>query len=84
MQAANSLNRAYRTTFGVYAAKLDALQRHLESGGPDNGRLEQIMQEVESARREHNFARDQLARELGAESWHQTSVAPSGNGRSRS
>jgi hypothetical protein len=66
MQAGNSLSQAYRTTFGAYASKLDALQRLLDSGGPDNGRLETIMQEVEQARQEHNSARDELARELGA------------------
>ena len=77
MQAAKSLKQAYRTTFGAYAAKLGALQRHLESGGPDHGHLENIMQEVESARREHNSARDQLARELGAAPGPLTSVAKS-------
>jgi hypothetical protein len=77
MQAAKSLKQAYRVTFGVYAAKLDALQRHLESGGPDHGHLEIIMQEVESARREHNSARDELARELGARRDRLTSVASS-------
>ncbi len=65
MKSADSVSRAYRTTFGEYASKLDTLQRLLESNGPDSGRLEAAMRDVEVARQAHNSARDLLARELG-------------------
>lgn len=67
METVDSVSSAYRTAFGEYANKLGALQRLLDSGGPDNGRLEAAMQEVETARQAHNSARDVLARELGVE-----------------
>jgi hypothetical protein len=66
MSTDNSARRSYRTTFGEYASKLDALQRLMDSGGPDNGRLEVAMQAVENARQAHNSARDLLACELSA------------------
>jgi len=66
MRTDNSARRAYRTAFGEYASKLDALQRLMHSGGPDNGRLEVAMQDVERARQAHNSARDLLAAELAA------------------
>ena len=66
MRTDNSARRSYRTAFGEYASKLDALQRLMDSGGPDNGRLEAAMQAVENARQAHNSARDLLASELTA------------------
>jgi len=68
MKVENSVSRAYRTTFGEYARKLDALQRLLESNGSDNGRLETAMQDVETARQAYHSARDLLACELGVKS----------------
>jgi hypothetical protein len=67
MKTADSVSSSYRTTFGEYARKLDALQRLLESNGPDSGRLEAAMRDVETARQAHNSARDLLARKLGVE-----------------
>ena len=66
MRTDNSARHTYRAAFGEYASKLDALQRLMESGGPDNGRLEVALQDVESARQAHNSARDLLACELSA------------------
>lgn len=66
MRTDHSARRSYRIAFGEYANKLDALQRLMESGGPDNGRLEAAMQDVENARQAHNSARDLLAGELSA------------------
>jgi hypothetical protein len=71
MRTDNSAKRAYRTAFGEYASKLDALQRLMESGGPDNGRFEAAMQDVERARQAHNSARDLLAAELTAKASRQ-------------
>lgn len=68
MRVRESVSRAYRTTFGEYASKLDALQRLLESNGPDNGQLETAMQDVETARQAYHSARDLLACELGVKS----------------
>lgn len=68
MKTDGSVTRAYRSTFGDYARKLEALQRLLEADGPDNGRLEAAMREVETARQAHNAARDLLALELGVQS----------------
>ncbi len=65
MKTDGAVTRAYRSTFGDYACKLEALQRLLEADGPDNGRLEAAMRDVETARRAHNAARDLLALELG-------------------
>jgi hypothetical protein len=66
MRTEHSARRSYRTAFGEYASKLDALQRLMDSGGPDNGGLEAAMQAVENARQAHNSARDLLACELSA------------------
>jgi sirohydrochlorin ferrochelatase len=68
MRVHDPVSRAYRTTFGEYASKLDALQRLLESKGSDNGRVEAAMQDVEAARQAYHSAREVLACELGIES----------------
>jgi hypothetical protein len=68
MRIHDPVNRAYRTTFGEYASKLEALQRLLESKGSDNGRLEAAMQDVETARQAYHSAREVLASELGIKS----------------
>jgi len=75
MRTDNSARRAYRIAFGEYAGKLGALQRLIESGGPDNGRLEAAMQDVERARQAHNSARDLLAAELAMKSSRRTESA---------
>ena len=68
MQVRESVSSAYRTTFGEYASKLDALQRLLESSDPNNGHLEAAMQDVETARQAYHSAREVLACELGIQS----------------
>lgn len=65
MRVHDPVSSAYRTTFGEYASKLEALQRLLESKGSENGRLEAAMQDVETARQAYHSARDVLAGELG-------------------
>jgi len=75
MRTDNSARRAYRIAFGEYASKLDALQRLMESGGPDNGRLEAAMHDVERARQAHNSARDLLAAELAVKPSRRTESA---------
>jgi hypothetical protein len=67
MEPDNTVRQAYRTAFGEYARKLDALQRLLDSGSPDGEKLERLIGEVENARLSHNSARDILAAELLAE-----------------
>ena len=76
MRTENSARCSYRTAFGEYARKLDALQRLIDSGGPDNGRLEAAMQDVETARQAHNSARDLLASELSAKPSRKAEGAP--------
>ena len=58
------LRNAYRSTFQQYSRKLDVLQSLMNSGNPEPGRVEAALLEVEEARKAHNSARDQLAREL--------------------
>ena len=65
MRIHDPVSRAYRTTFGEYARKLEALQRLLESKGSDNGGVEAALQDVETARQAYHSARDVLAGELG-------------------
>lgn len=67
--------RAYRTAFGEYARTLDALQRLMDSGGGDHGRLETALQDVEKARQAHNAARDILAVELASKASRSMSAA---------
>jgi hypothetical protein len=66
MEPDNSVRRAYRTTFGEYARKLDELQRLLDARA-DKHQLEPAIREVERARVAHNSARDILARQLLAQ-----------------
>jgi len=68
MRVDDTVNRAYRTTFGEYASKLDALQRLLESNSSTGNRLEAAIEDVEVARRAYQSARDVLACELGVKS----------------
>ena len=67
MEPDDSVRRAYRTTFGEYARKLDQLQRLLDDRAADKNQLEPAIREVERARLAHNSARDLLACELLAE-----------------
>jgi len=67
MEQDDSVRRAYRTTFGEYARKLDQLQRLLDDRAADKNQLEPAIREVERARLAHNSARDLLACELLAE-----------------
>ena len=67
MEPDESVRRAYRTTFGEYARKLDELQRLLDDRAADKNQLEPAIREVERARVAHNSARDLLASELLAE-----------------
>jgi uncharacterized protein YhaN len=67
MEPDESVRRAYRTTFGEYARKLDKLQRLLDDRAADKHQLEPAMREVERARVAHNSARDLLACALLAE-----------------
>jgi hypothetical protein len=64
MEPDASVRRAYRTTFGEYARKLDELQRLLDDRAADKHQLEPAIREVERARLAHNSARDVLACEL--------------------
>ena len=64
MEPDESVRRAYRTTFGEYARKLDELQRLLDDRAADQRQLEPAIREVEKARVAHNSARDLLACEL--------------------
>ena len=67
MEPDDSVRRAYRTTFGEYARKLDELQRLLDDRAADKRQLEPAIREVERARVAHNSARDILARQLLAQ-----------------
>ncbi len=64
MEPDDTVRRAYRTTFGEYARKLDELQRLLDDRAADKHHLERAIREVEMARVAHNSARDLLARQL--------------------
>ena len=64
MQPHDNLETAYRTTFREYASHLGALQRLMDSGASDDGRIETVLFEVQRARIAHNCARDRLAHEL--------------------
>jgi hypothetical protein len=60
----DALKNAYRTTFWEYSARLEALQRLMNSGTPENASVDAASVEVEKARVAYNSARDRLAIEL--------------------
>jgi hypothetical protein len=67
MQRNEELREAYRTTWRVYAQKLDALQTLVDSGRKDVNSIEAAVLDLERARLAHNSARDHLAEQLFGE-----------------
>jgi hypothetical protein len=60
----SSAAQAYRTTFGEYASRLEALQRLIDSDTASRERIEAATLAVEEARLAYNAARDRHAKEL--------------------
>jgi Protein of unknown function (DUF2934) len=59
-----ALREEYRSAFGEYAAKLQALQHLNETESTDNRGIAAARAQVESARLAYNAARDRLAAQL--------------------
>jgi hypothetical protein len=86
IEQTDNLQNAYRGTYGVYATRLNDLQRLHDSGVRDAAAIEAAVLELENARVAHNHARDLLARSLSTaapERVHDAWFAPEGESEER-